>query len=58
MKAVAAGTLLLLALLAGCARHSATEPSASPTITNKADCQAAGGEWHSLTGRCDDVGRR
>jgi hypothetical protein len=58
MKAVAALSFLLLAAFAGCARHSASEPSASPAITNKADCQAAGGEWHSITGRCDDVHRR
>ncbi len=58
MKALAAGSLLLLGLFAGagCARHSATEPSASPSITNKADCEAAGGHWHSMSKTCTDVG--
>ncbi len=46
-------TLLLLAVFAGCARHTATEPSASPSLNSKAACQAAGGEWHAMTHHCD-----
>jgi hypothetical protein len=45
--------LVLLALVAGCARHSATEPSASPRPDNKAACESAGGKWKPLTHHCD-----
>ncbi len=44
---------ILLGTFAGCARHTVTQPSASPALDNKAACQAAGGEWHSLTHHCD-----
>ena len=42
MKAIVP-MLLVLAVFAGCARHS-TEPSASPSYKNKASCEAAGGK--------------
>ena len=45
--------LVLLALVTGCARHSATEPSASPRPDNKAACEAVGGKWKTLTQHCD-----
>jgi hypothetical protein len=51
MRAVAPA-LIVLALLAGCARH-ATEPSASPGLDNRAACEAGGGKWKPLTHHCD-----
>ena len=45
--------LILLALGAGCARHSTSSPSASPALDNKAACEAAGGKWKALTRHCD-----
>lgn len=45
--------LALLALFAGCARHTASEPSASPALDNKAACENAGGHWKTLTQHCD-----
>lgn len=52
MKAIAS-VLFLLALVTGCARHSATDPSASPSLKDKASCEAAGGKWKALTRHCD-----
>jgi hypothetical protein len=53
MKAIAS-VLFLVALFAGagCARHTSTEPSASPTIKDKAACESAGGKWNVLTRHC------
>ncbi len=51
MKAIAA-LCLVLGVLAGCARHTANEPSAMPGITNMQDCDRAGGTWSSTTGTC------
>ncbi len=45
--------LLIVAALTGCARHTATEPSASPTLDNRAACESAGGKWKPLTHHCD-----
>jgi hypothetical protein len=45
--------LLILGVFAGCARHSSTEPSASPQLNNRADCEAAGGKWKAITHHCD-----
>jgi hypothetical protein len=52
MKAIAL-VLFLLALGAGCARHSGADPSASPAISDKAACLNAGGKWVPLFRRCD-----
>jgi hypothetical protein len=52
MKAIAV-TLTVLALLAGCARHRTTEPSASPAHTTKSECENAGGVWRATTGTCE-----
>jgi hypothetical protein len=52
MKAIAS-VLFLLALVGGCARHSAVEPSASPAIKDRASCEAAGGKWVPLFRRCN-----
>jgi len=41
--------LLLLTILTGCARQSATDPAASP----RAGCQVTGGEWPAATQSCD-----
>ncbi len=51
MKAIVS-VLFLLAIFAGCARHS-TEPSASPSLKDRASCEAAGGKWKVLFHRCD-----
>jgi hypothetical protein len=51
MKAIVS-VLFVLAIFAGCARHS-TEPSASPALKDKASCEAAGGKWKALTRHCD-----
>ena len=51
MKAIAS-VLFLLALVTGCARHSSTEPSASPSFKDKASCEDAGGKWQPLLHRC------
>jgi len=45
--------LLVLAVLAGCAHRSSTDPSASPRLNNKAACENAGGKWKPLTHHCD-----
>jgi hypothetical protein len=45
--------LIVLALGVGCARHSSNQPSASPSLDNKASCEAAGGKWKTLTRHCD-----
>jgi hypothetical protein len=44
--------VVMLALLAGCARHTSSG-SASPATDNKASCEAAGGKWKTLTRHCD-----
>jgi hypothetical protein len=44
--------LALLAIIAGCARHSSTS-SASPSTDNKVACESAGGKWKPLTHHCD-----
>jgi hypothetical protein len=46
-------TLFILAVFVGCAQHSSTEPSASPTLKGKGACEAEGGKWNDLTHRCD-----
>ncbi len=46
-------TLFILAVFAGCAQHSSTEPSASPTLNGKVACEAEGDKWNDLTRRCD-----
>jgi hypothetical protein len=51
MKAVAS-VLFLLALVTGCARHTSTEPSASPKFNDKVSCEAAGGKWQALIHHC------
>ena len=52
MKAIAV-SLILLGLVAGCARHSpsgAGSPSASPgSYMNKSDCERAGYTWDAGT---------
>jgi len=45
--------LLALAVLAGCAHRSSTDPSASPRPDNKVACENAGGKWKPLTHHCD-----
>jgi hypothetical protein len=45
--------LFVLALMAGCARHTSTGPNASPATDNKTSCEAAGGKWKTLTRHCD-----
>jgi hypothetical protein len=51
MKAVAV-TLMLLGLVAGCARHSSS-PSASPgSYTSKSACERAGYTWDSASAVC------
>jgi hypothetical protein len=52
MKAIVS-VLFLLAIFAGCARHTSTEPSASPALKDRASCEAAGGKWKALFHRCD-----
>ena len=51
MKAFAA-MLFLLAVATGCARHTSSDVSASPAISDKASCEAAGGKWNLLTRNC------
>ena len=51
MKAIVP-MLFLLAIFAGCARHTSTDPSASPAYTDRASCEAAGGKWNLLTRNC------
>jgi hypothetical protein len=46
-------TLFILAVFAGCAQHSSTEPSASPKLNGKVACEAQGDKWNDLTRRCD-----
>jgi hypothetical protein len=46
-------TLFLVAVFAGCAQHSSTEPSASPNLNGKVACDAEGGKWNDLTRHCD-----
>lgn len=49
-----APTLLLAGTVAGCVhKTTVVEPSASPALTDRAACEAAGGEWHRLTHHCD-----
>jgi hypothetical protein len=52
MKAFAS-ILFLLALVTGCARHTASEPSAAPALKDRASCEAAGGTWVPLFRRCN-----
>jgi hypothetical protein len=53
MKGIASVLLLLALVATGCARHRATEPSASPGMNdNRASCEAAGGKWNPLTRNC------
>jgi len=52
MKAIAL-VLFLLAVATGCARHSGSDPSASPTLSDKRACENAGGKWVPLFRRCD-----
>jgi hypothetical protein len=52
MKAIVPA-LVMLAVLAGCARHSTNEPAASPGLDSKAACENAGGNWKPLTHHCD-----
>ena len=52
MKAIVPA-LMMLALVAGCARQSATESNASPGLDSKAACENAGGKWKPLTHHCD-----
>ena len=52
MKAIAS-VLFLLALVTGCARHTSSDPSASPSLKDRASCEAAGGKWKVLFHRCD-----
>jgi hypothetical protein len=52
MKAIVS-VLFLLAIFAGCARHTSTEPSASPALKDRASCEAAGGKWKALFRHCD-----
>jgi hypothetical protein len=51
MKAIAS-VLFLLAMVTGCARHTSTDPSASPAIKDKAACESAGGKWNVLIRNC------
>jgi hypothetical protein len=52
MKLMATG-LLVLAALAGCARHSSNYPSAAtPGYANQAQCEAANGVWDPVTAVC------
>ena len=51
MKAIAS-VLFLLALVTGCARHTSTEGSASPSLKDRASCEAAGGKWQALIHHC------
>jgi len=51
MKA-AAVAFMLLALAAGCSRHTSS-PSASPgSYTSKSSCERAGYAWDSASGIC------
>ena len=56
MKALAY-VLLLTALVTGCARMRASEPSASPPTLDpdqgKVSCQMSGGKWNANTRNCD-----
>jgi hypothetical protein len=55
MKAVAYA-LMLAALLTGCARMRASEPSASPPTLGTGDkvtCESSGGKWNAFTRNCD-----
>jgi hypothetical protein len=45
--------LLALAVFAGCAHHSSTDPSASTRTDKKVACENAGGKWKPLTHHCD-----
>ncbi|HEX3178694.1 MAG TPA: hypothetical protein VHZ49_18610 [Methylomirabilota bacterium] len=52
MKAIAV-SLMLIGLVAGCARHHASSPSASPSsITSKSQCQRAGYTWDATSNTC------
>ena len=51
MKAIAS-VLFLLALVTGCARHTSSDPSASPSLKDRASCEAAGGKWQALIHHC------
>lgn len=49
----AAVAFMLLGLLAGCARHTSSSPSASPgSYTSKSACERAGYTWDSAAGVC------
>lgn len=51
MKAIAS-VLFLVALFAGCARHTSTDASASPSLKDRVSCESAGGKWNPLTRNC------
>jgi hypothetical protein len=42
-----------LFLLAGCGGMRHSDPYASPDTSTKADCEAAGGYWHSIPAVCE-----
>lgn len=52
MKAIVP-MLFVLAIFAGCARHTSTDASASPAINDRASCESAGGKWNPLTRNCN-----
>lgn len=55
MKALACA-LMVTALLTGCARMRASEPSASPPTdpsVSKVSCEQSGGKWNAVTRNCD-----
>jgi len=52
MKSIAAGTLLLVIVLAGCASNG----GGSGAPDSKAACEAAGGKWRTPIRQCDRWG--
>jgi len=45
--------LALLGVLAGCGGAPYSDPYASPDTSRKADCERAGGYWHSNPAVCE-----
>jgi hypothetical protein len=50
---VALSVLFLVAVFAGCARHTSGDGSASPKYKDRVSCEAAGGKWKPLFHHCD-----
>ena len=43
-------------ILAGCGGVPYSDPYASPSTAQKADCERTGGTWHSTAAVCDTYG--